>query len=76
MNSGTNDDPTETVAFGEDSDGGGSDPDELSQGDKVKHPAFGQGIVSKLVDSDRVEVFFRDAGRKLLHLEYTTLEKM
>jgi len=76
MNSGTNDDQTETVSTGKDLDGRGSGADELSQGDKVRHPAFGQGIVSKLVDSDRVEVFFRDAGRKLLHLEYTTLEKM
>ena len=51
-------------------------PDAFSQGDKVRHPAFGQGIVSKQVAADRVEVVFRDAGRKLLHLEYTTLEKM
>ncbi len=44
-------------------------------GDRVRHPAFGAGVVSKFVDGDKVEVFFRSAGRKLLHLQYTTLEK-
>ena len=48
----------------------------LFQGDRVKHPAFGPGIVSKLIADDKVEVLFRNAGRKLLHLEYTTLEKI
>lgn len=48
----------------------------LSQGDRVRHPAFGPGVVSKLVADDKVEVLFRNAGRKLLHLEYTTLEKI
>ena len=48
----------------------------LSQGDRVTHPAFGPGIVSKLVDDDKVEVLFRNAGCKLLHLQYTTLEKI
>ncbi len=49
---------------------------EFSQGDRVKHPAFGQGVVSKSVATDKIEVVFRDAGKKLLHLEYTTLEKI
>jgi len=48
----------------------------FSQGDRVRHPAFGPGVVSKFVSNDKVEVLFRNAGRKLLHLEYTTLEKM
>ena len=48
----------------------------LSQGDRVRHPAFGPGVVSKLISNDKVEVLFRNAGRKLLHLEYTTLEKV
>jgi DNA helicase-2/ATP-dependent DNA helicase PcrA len=48
----------------------------LSQGDRVRHPAFGPGVVSKLIADDKVEVLFRNAGRKLLHLEYTTLEKI
>ena len=46
------------------------------QGDRVRHPAFGPGVVSRFLDTDKVEVFFQNVGRKLLHLEYTTLEKM
>lgn len=46
----------------------------LSPGAHVRHPAFGPGVVSKLVSDDKVEVLFRNVGRKLLHLEYTTLE--
>jgi DNA helicase-2/ATP-dependent DNA helicase PcrA len=48
----------------------------FAQGDRVRHPAFGPGVVSKFVSNDKVEVLFRNAGRKLLHLEYTTLEKI
>lgn len=48
---------------------------ELNPGDKVKHPAFGPGVISKVIADNKVEVFFRNVGRKLLHLEYTTLEK-
>jgi len=47
----------------------------FSQGEKVRHPAFGTGVVSRFVADDKVEIFFKKAGRKLLHLEYTTLEK-
>jgi len=46
------------------------------QGDRVQHPAFGMGVVSRFLDGDKVEVFFKKVGRKLLHLEYTTLEKI
>jgi len=52
------------------------DPNALRPGDRVKHPAFGKGVISKYVDSNKVEVLFRDVGRKLLHLEHTTLEKV
>jgi DNA helicase-2/ATP-dependent DNA helicase PcrA len=48
----------------------------FSQGDRVKHPAFGTGVVSKFLADDKVEVFFKTAGRKLLHMAYTTLEKI
>jgi len=51
-------------------------PAGLRPGDRVRHPAFGQGVISKLVGDQKVEVLFRDVGRKLLHLGYTTLEKM
>ncbi len=47
----------------------------LLQGDRVKHPAFGAGVVSQLVDDEKVEVIFKEVGRKLLHMSYTTLEK-
>ena len=48
----------------------------FSQGDRVSHPAFGPGVVSKFVSNDKVDVLLRNAGRKLLHLEYTTLETL
>jgi DNA helicase II / ATP-dependent DNA helicase PcrA len=48
----------------------------LSPGDRVRHPAFGRGVVSKLIGEDKAEIFFQDAGRKLLHLEFTMLEKI
>jgi len=48
----------------------------LRLGDRVRHPAFGPGVVSRFRGEDKVEVLFRNAGRKLLHLEYTTLEKI
>ena len=45
-------------------------------GDRVSHPAFGHGVVSKFLDKEKVEVLFRDVGRKVLHLGYTTLERV
>jgi DNA helicase-2/ATP-dependent DNA helicase PcrA len=48
----------------------------LKPGDRVRHPAFGTGVVSRLFGKSRLEVLFRDAGRKLLQLEYTKLEKL
>ena len=47
----------------------------FSPGDRVQHPAFGAGVVSRMVGDEKVEVLFRNVGRKLLHLAYTTLEK-
>jgi len=49
---------------------------DLSPGDRVNHPAFGPGVISKFFDKEKVEVLFRNVGRKLLHLKYTTLEKI
>ncbi len=51
-------------------------PSALRAGDRVSHPAFGQGVISKFMDDEKVEVLFRDWGKKLLHLGYTTLEKI
>jgi len=48
----------------------------LRMGDRVRHPAFGPGVISRFRGEGKVEVLFRNAGRKLLHLEYTTLEKI
>jgi DNA helicase-2/ATP-dependent DNA helicase PcrA len=52
------------------------DPSKLNTGDRVRHPAFGMGVISRFISKEKVEVLFRDVGRKLLHLEYTTLEKV
>jgi DNA helicase-2/ATP-dependent DNA helicase PcrA len=49
---------------------------DLRPGDRVNHPAFGQGVISRFMDGEKVEVLFRDWGRKLLHLGYTSLDKM
>jgi DNA helicase II / ATP-dependent DNA helicase PcrA len=48
----------------------------LRPGDRVRHPAFGRGVISRFIDGTKVEILFRDVGRKLLHLEHTTLEKL
>ena len=49
---------------------------EFSMGDKVSHPAFGTGIVSRFIADNKIEILFKNVGRKLLHLEYTKLEKI
>ncbi len=49
---------------------------DLRTGDRVMHPAFGKGVVSKFVDGNKVEVLFSSVGRKLLHLEHTTLTRI
>jgi len=48
----------------------------LKQGDRVSHPAFGIGVIAKFMGDDKVEVIFKDKGIKLLHLGYTSLEKI
>ena len=48
----------------------------FNPGEKVIHPAFGPGIISKLTADNKIEVLFRDAGKKLLHLKHTTLTKI
>jgi len=49
---------------------------QFKPGDRVRHPAFGTGVVSRLFGKNRLEVLFRDAGRKLLQVEFTKLEKL
>lgn len=48
----------------------------FSPGDRVAHPAFGAGVVAKFLPGNKIEVFFKTAGKKLLHMDYTTLEKI
>ncbi len=48
----------------------------LKKGDKVRHQAFGVGVVSKGPMDDKVEVLFAQYGKKLLHLKYTRLERL
>ncbi|MBN1628055.1 MAG: UvrD-helicase domain-containing protein [Deltaproteobacteria bacterium] len=54
----------------------GKKPQGLRPGDRVRHPAFGRGVISRFIDGTKVEVLFKDFGRKLLHLEHTILEKL
>ncbi|MFB0533226.1 MAG: ATP-dependent helicase [Desulfatiglandales bacterium] len=49
---------------------------ELKPGDRINHPAFGAGVIARFLSEDRVEVIFKDRGIKLLHLGYTSLEKV
>lgn len=49
---------------------------QLRPGDRVRHPAFGPGVVARFFGKNKIEVLFKSAGRKLLQLEYTTLEKI
>jgi DNA helicase-2/ATP-dependent DNA helicase PcrA len=62
--------------FGESMDSSGADSAGLKPGDRVNHPAFGLGVVSRFLGEDKVEVIFRERGTKLLHLGYTILEKI
>jgi len=62
--------------FGESMDSSGADSAGLKPGDRVNHPAFGLGVVSRFLGEDKVEVIFRERGAKLLHLGYTILEKI
>jgi DNA helicase-2/ATP-dependent DNA helicase PcrA len=48
----------------------------LKPGDRVNHPAFGVGVIARFEGDDKVEVIFRDKGIKLLHLGYTSLERV
>jgi DNA helicase-2/ATP-dependent DNA helicase PcrA len=45
-------------------------------GDIVKHPHFGVGEVTEVLNSEKIKVFFEDKGPTLLNLKYTNLEKL
>jgi len=68
--------PLNTGAFTKTLHETSKDPSSLKPGDKITHPAFGPGVIAKFLGEEKVEVIFRDWGVKLLHLGYTTLEKI
>lgn len=39
----------------------------FKRGDLIAHPVFGQGIVEKLIDNNKIEVLFKDDYRTLMH---------
>ncbi len=36
-------------------------------GDVINHPTFGQGVVEKSIDGNKIQVMFRDDSKVLLH---------
>ncbi|MGZ3789720.1 MAG: hypothetical protein ACXVLQ_14420 [Bacteriovorax sp.] len=36
-------------------------------GDVIDHPTFGQGVVERLIDNNKIEVLFQDDYRTLMH---------
>jgi len=41
--------------------------DSFLTGDIIDHPTFGQGVVEKLIDNNKIEVLFQDDYRTLMH---------
>lgn len=39
----------------------------FQMGDLIEHPTFGQGVVEKLIDDNKIEVLFQDDVRTLMH---------
>lgn len=39
----------------------------FTKGDVIEHPTFGQGIVERLIDNNKIEVLFKDEYKTLLH---------
>lgn len=39
----------------------------FAMGDIIDHPTFGQGVVERLIDNNKIEVIFQDDYRTLLH---------
>lgn len=48
---------------------------ELTEGDRVRHKVFGEGIVSTL-DGDKATIAFRGRGSKTLNVAFAPLEKL
>ena len=41
--------------------------DSYAPGDRVEHPAFGPGVVERLVGANKVQIFFAGGSRVLIH---------
>lgn len=41
--------------------------DSFQMGDVINHPTFGQGVVERLIDNNKIEVLFQDDYRTLMH---------
>ncbi len=41
--------------------------DSFVMGDIIDHPTFGQGVVERLIDNNKIEVIFQDDYRTLMH---------
>jgi hypothetical protein len=39
----------------------------LSEGELVRHPKFGDGVVAKVIDQGKVEILFKDGPRMMAH---------
>jgi hypothetical protein len=39
----------------------------LGQGELVRHPKFGDGVVSRVIDRGKVEILFKDGPRTMAH---------
>ena len=37
----------------------------FGQGDLVKHPKFGDGVVARVIDGSKVEILFKDGPRTM-----------
>lgn len=40
---------------------------QFKTGDLINHPTFGQGIVERSIDANKIQVLFRDDSKVLLH---------
>lgn len=43
----------------------------LSQGELVRHPKFGDGVVARVIDRGKVEILFNDGPRTMAHGQTT-----
>lgn len=41
--------------------------DSYAPGDRVEHPAFGPGVVERVVGANKVQIFFAGGSRVLVH---------